>query len=59
MSKDEFIEKALEQIKKAAKERTRREAEKDKRPSSLVTYEGIHTLSNGVQVEFTNTNRID
>ena len=68
MSEEEFIaktEEALRQIShrrtmmQKAKERTRREAEKDKRPSSLLAYEGIHTLSNGVKVEFTNTNRID
>jgi hypothetical protein len=46
-------------VMKKARERTRREAEKDKRPSSLLAYEGVHTLSNGVKVEFTNTNRID
>ena len=49
---------AREKMMEKARERTRREAEKDKRPTSLIAYEGIHTCPNGVKVEFTNTGRI-
>lgn len=39
------------------RQRTRREAEKDKRPTSIML-DGIVTLSNGLKVEFTSNGRI-
>jgi hypothetical protein len=45
-----------EQMEKA-RQRTDREAAKDKRPTSIML-DGIVRLSNGVKVEFTSTGRI-
>jgi len=45
-------------VMEKARQRTRREAEKDTRPTSLVSCYGTHTCPNGLKVEFTNTGRI-
>ncbi len=47
-----------EQMNKKAKRKSKKQGEKDRRPSSLAPYSGIHTCPNGVKIEFTDSNRI-